>query len=75
MLTSVIRVDEMVTMPDLAQVNRVALWLAYFYRLHDQGHGVVEAERMADERFGYAPPRGSLGDQMRRESERQGNGG
>lgn len=40
-------------MPDLAGINRAALWLAYFRRLQDRGTPLTEARRLADERSGF----------------------
>ncbi len=40
-------------MPDLAEINRAELWLAYFRRLTDQGQPIAAARRLADERFGF----------------------
>ena len=38
--------------PDLAAVNRAALWLAYFRRLQDEGISLAAARQAADARFG-----------------------
>jgi hypothetical protein len=40
-------------MPDLAEINRAELWLAYFRQLTDQGQPIAAARRLADERFGF----------------------
>jgi len=61
----VIRVDEMITMPDLALINRAALWLGYFRSLCDQGIGFETAMDMADERFGFTRPAGSLSERLK----------
>jgi hypothetical protein len=40
-------------LPDLAELNRAELWLAYFRRLTDRGQSIAAARRLADERFGF----------------------
>lgn len=40
-----------VTVPDLAEVNKAALWLAYLRRLSDRGLPLAEAVRLADEQL------------------------
>ena len=57
-----------ITMPSLAEVTKAAYWLQYFHSLVDQGVDFLTAEEMADERFGYAPPKGSLSEALRRSS-------
>ena len=41
-------------MPDLAVINRAALWLTYFRQVRAAGVPLAEARRLADERFGFA---------------------
>lgn len=55
-------------MPSLAEVTKAVYWLQYFRSLVDQGVDFLVAEEMADERFGYAPPKGSLSEALRRSS-------
>lgn len=56
--------NEFVTMPDLAMINKAALWLGYFRKLCDQGMPFDEAMAKADERFGFTPPEGSLSKEL-----------
>lgn len=58
--------SEQIAMPSLAEVTRAVYWLQYFRSLVDQGVDFLVAEEMADERFGYAPPKGSLSEALRR---------
>jgi hypothetical protein len=38
-------------LPELPEVNRAALWLAYLRRLGDSGLPLAEAVRLADEQL------------------------
>jgi len=46
-------IDTTQPLPDLAEINRAELWLAYFRRLTDQGQPIATARQLADERFGF----------------------
>jgi hypothetical protein len=45
--------DTAVPMPDLAQLNRAELWLAFVRRLRASGASAAEAIRQADEQLGF----------------------
>lgn len=46
-------IDTTQPLPDLAEINRAELWLAYIRQLTDQGQPIATARRLADERFGF----------------------
>ena len=46
-------IDTTQPLPDLAEVNRAELWLAYFRQLTDRGQPIATARLLADERFGF----------------------
>ena len=59
-------------MPDLTLVTRAALWLQYFRSLCGQGIDFETAMDMADDRFGFTRPEGSLSERLRNGSDRAG---